>query len=133
MKSKLLAGIMLICVPFFCSAQGKMKDKEYKGKMKMKGDPQWASSHHYTGGKDVYFPDYYTFYDPQAGYVYWNSGKWETSATLPAFLSTVDLNNARVELIQENVITQPQKEYLIYKKRYPARKVEITVPVPDEE
>lgn len=114
---------LFVLLPFLCYAQGKVK---------MKNTPAWAASHHYTGQQDVYFPDYYTFYDPENGYYYWNDGKWTSSPTVPAFMSSVDLNKARMEVIKEDIKPDIQKEYLLYKKKYPAKKVEVTVPVPVE-
>jgi len=121
----------LLALPLLCSAQGKMKDNG-RGKVKMKGSPAWAAAHHYTNKKDVYFPDYYVFYDPEQGYYYWNNGKWTVTETVPEYMSNVDLNKARIEIIKEEIKADPQKEYIIYKKQYPAQKVEITVPVPQE-
>jgi hypothetical protein len=125
----LLGGFLLASLPFLCNAQEKVKEHD-NGKMKTKEKPKWAAAHHYNMRQDVYFPDYYTFYDPEQGYYYYSEGKWTTSSNPPDFLQSADLNNARMEVIKEEIRTDPQKEYIIYRKRYPARKVEITVPEP---
>jgi hypothetical protein len=132
MKLKtLLTATLFLSMPFFCAAQGKMKEKDRPGKSKMKASPAWASAHQYHNDRDVYFPDYYTFYDPERGYVYWNEGKWVNSTSVPTYMHKVDLNKARVQIIEEDVQMHPETKYTIYKQTYPAEKVEVTVPVPD--
>lgn len=132
MKLRLLfGGLMLACLPLLCSAQGKTKTTEHNGKVKTKQSPSWAAAHHYTADRDVYFPDYYTFYDPERGYIYWNSGKWTTSTTVPSYMSNVDMNSARIQIIDEDTHMRPEVKYKTYRETYPAQKVEVTVPIPD--
>lgn len=126
MKLRLLVGgLVLACLPFLCTAQEKVKRN---GKVKEK--PKWAAAHHYNMREDVYFPDYYTFYDPEQGYYYYSDSKWQTSPDVPDFMSNVNLNTARMEVIKEDIKTDPQKEYIMYRKRYPARKVDISIQEP---
>lgn len=127
----LCCAMLFVSIPFFCGAQGKMKEKDRPGKSKMKASPSWASSHHYTNDRDVYFPDYYTFYDPERGYIYYNNGTWVNTTTVPSYMSTVDMNKARIEVIKEDVQMHPETKFTIYRQTYPAQHVEVTVPVPD--
>jgi hypothetical protein len=123
--------VMLLCLPLLCSAQKKMKTTDYQGKMKTKSMPAWAPAHRYMGDKHVYFRDYYTFYDPARGYVYWNNGRWTTSTDVPAYLNSVDLNAARMELLDDNVEIHPETKIKVYREKYPAERVKVTVPIPD--
>src|SRR4051794_37619890 len=114
MKLRLSIGIFVLAyMPFLCCAQGKIKEK--KGETKIKAAPAWSAADKYSGRQDVYFPDYYVFYDPERGYYYWSDNKWTTSDTIPAFMSGIDMDKARVEVITGE-ITDPQNAYLIYKK-----------------
>jgi hypothetical protein len=131
MKLKLLVGgCMLAFMPFLGTAQEMTKTKTHNGKMKSKTIPTWGPAHQYTGEKYVYFPDYYTFYEPDRGYVYWNNGKWTTSTTVPSYMSKADMNAARMQVIEETTV-RPETQYRTYIQQYPAQKVEVTVPVPD--
>src|SRR5438477_356004 len=84
-------------------ATGKSKEKDRPGKMKTKATPAWAAAHQYHNDHDVYFPDYYTFYDPQRGYIYYKEGHWVNTTTVPTYMRSVDMNKARVQIIQEDV------------------------------
>lgn len=129
MKVKLLiGGLMLACLPFLVNAQVKINEKN--GKVKTKSVPAWGPAHHYVGDKYVYFPDYYTYYEPERGYVYWNKGTWTTTTTVPTYMSKVDLNRARVQVI-EDMSVRPETRYKTYIEQYPAQKVEVTVPIPE--
>jgi hypothetical protein len=137
MKLKLFFGaFMLVCMPFWCSAQEKTKVKP-SGKIKTKensnsgASPSWGAAHQYHNDRSVYFPDYYTFYEPNRGYIYWNNDNWATSSTVPPFMSSADLNKARVQLIEGDASGHPENQYNNYKNMYPARKIEVVVPVPD--
>jgi hypothetical protein len=127
----LVGGLLLVCIPFISSAQGKAKTVQKGNKTKTKVSPSWAASHHYNNDHDVYFPDYHTFYDPERGYIYYNKGTWVNSTSVPSYMSTVDMNKARVEIINEDVQMHPETKYTYYRQTYPAQKVEVTVPVPD--
>jgi hypothetical protein len=79
----------------------------------------------------VYFPDYYVFYTPARGYVYWNNGQWANSTDLPSFLQQADMRKAHAEILDNTDIdAYPEKEFSRYKEQYPAESVDITVPVP---
>ena len=134
MKLKLLfAGTALACLPLLAGAQQTVTKTVTKGNGKTKSKtyttPSWGAAHQYTGDKYVYFPDYYTYYEPDRGYVYWNNGKWTTSSSVPSYMSSVDLNSARVQII-EDMSTRPETRYRTYMETYPAQKVEVTVPMP---
>jgi len=120
----MLGGLMMMLLPFTNFAQ----TTKVKGD-KTKTKPSWWAPHHLTTDKYVYFQDYYTYYEPDRGYVYWNDGKWTTTTTVPAFMSTVDLNAARVQTI-DDMSARPEVKYKYYMETYPAQKVEVTVPMP---
>jgi hypothetical protein len=121
MKVKyLVGGLLLALMPFSGIAQ---KTKTYVV-------PEWGPAHKYKGDKYVYFPDYYSFYDPARGYVYWNNGTWTTTTEVPVYMSKVNLNKARVQVI-EDMSAAPETRYKTYIKTYPARKVEVVVPIPE--
>ena len=105
---------------------------QYSG-FKPKGvPPPWAPAHGYRAKQHVYFPDYRVFYDPyRGGYSYWNNNTWLFSPTIPGFLGSVDLGRARIQLISDlPLTTRPELYYNRYSTRYPARSVNISVPLP---
>lgn len=143
----LLAAAVLYTVP--AGAQGKGKghghgkghNKAYKTskggaparvKVKRGGPPPWAPAHGYRAKQHVYFPDYYTFYDPyRNGYVYWGSNAWVFSPTIPSFLATIDLGRARIQIMGDVPLTRhPELYYRSYHRLYPPQPVGIFVPVP---
>lgn len=153
----ILSICMMALIPFGAMAQGKGKGKGnkkpktakikhsnngkavvktdrnvYYGKTVKKGPPAWAPAHGYRAKQHVYFPDYYTFYDPyRDGYSYWNNGGWSFSSILPAFLSNIDLGKARMQLLTDiPVTTRPETRYSTYIRQYPAQPVGVAVPVP---
>ena len=144
MNMKLLAaGVALAFLPFFCNAQEKVKIKQKDdGTTKVKMDdekvkiksapPSWANAHGYRNNMHVYFPDYYTFYDPNRGYTYWDGDSWETTMTMPAFIADVDLNAARVEILNNARLEEhPELKYDIYMREFTAKPVTgVTVIVP---
>lgn len=83
--------------------------------------PGWARPHNYNFQRHVYFPDYYTYYDPyRGGYTYWYNNSWMFSQTLPQFLMGVDLGRARIQMIGDiPVTTGPERYYQRYARRYP--------------
>jgi hypothetical protein len=112
-------------------------NKSYKTYKKNKvvkvknGPPSWAKAHGYRNNRHVYFPDYYTFYDPNRGYVYWNDGNWIATPTVPSFLTTVDLGAARIHVLtNEQLTVRPETRYNTYVGQYPGRLVGVAVPIP---
>lgn len=83
--------------------------------------PGWARHHNYNFQRHVYFPDYYTYYDPyRGGYTYWYNNSWMFSQALPQFLMGVDLGRARIQMIGDiPVTTGPERYYQRYARRYP--------------
>jgi hypothetical protein len=93
--------------------------------------PSWALSQGYMNDRIVYFPDYYLFYTPGRGYVYWSNGQWTNSTEPPAFLQQADMRKAHAEILDNTDINAfPEKEFLKYKEQYPAEPVEFAVPIP---
>lgn len=85
------------------------------------GPPSWAPAHGYRMKQHVYFPDYYAFYDPyRNGYVYWNNRAWIFSAVPPPYMSGVNLNRARVQIISDiPLTTRPERYWNRYYNSYP--------------
>ncbi len=95
--------------------------------------PRWSLTHGYMNDRPVYFPDYYLFYTPERGYIYWNEGAWLTSPTVPEFVKEVDLRRARVQIMDDEEGNQyPEKDFTMFRKSFPAERVEVEVPVPDD-
>ena len=136
MKTRLLVMVViLLLTPYLVVAQGKGKHKKNKAhksyRTKTLGPPPWAPAHGYRAKQHVYFPDYYTYYDPTRGYVYWNEGSWVVSRTVPSFLLNVDLGKARIQVLGDiGLSVHPELNYLEYQRLYPARGVEINVQIP---
>lgn len=126
-------AILIILIPVLCYSQGHGKHKSHKAKhSKVKHmSPGWGKKHGYQNNYHVYFPDYYTFYDPARGYVYWNNNYWVTSQSLPSFLTSVDLGRARIQILtNEPLSAHPEVRYHTYIGQYPARNIGISIPIP---
>lgn len=117
-------------------ADGDIKKKPRKAweraeAAEMKGPPAWAPAHGYRSDRHVYFPDYYTFYDPNRGYVYWQEDRWVTSRTLPVFMHGVDLNGARMNILDDvELSAKPEVEFRLWRERYPAENDNTAIPRP---
>lgn len=124
-----------VCCFFCLSSLSVMAQKKSTTKSKTtttttsttaKPAPSWAQSQY-----SVYFPDYYTFYDPhRKGYVYWTGDKWTVSQESPSLLKDVDLGNARVQVLKDETLTMPENNFEQYMKLYPPQQVFPSVPVP---
>jgi hypothetical protein len=141
-RQKMLVLLLLLLLPFMADAQGKskqVKKKKTKAKTTARAAapkppaPQaWMVERNYmvNGGETVYFQDYYTFYDPKRGYVYWNNNRWEASQELPAFMREADLGKARIQILHDRTQAMPEDNFEAYLRQYPAQPVSPTVPVP---
>lgn len=79
----------------------------------------------------VYFPDYYTFYDPaRNGYVYWKGDKWVVTPERPFFMKDADLGKTRVQILKDEQLVMPEDRFEQYMRLYPPQPVSPTVPVP---
>lgn len=105
----------------------------YTGRTKG-GPPPWAPAHGYRAKQHVYFPDYRFFYDPhRGGYSYWQNNSWAFSPTIPSYMSGIDLGKVRIQLLNSvPLTTRPELYYNRYSNLYPARTVNITIPVPGQ-
>lgn len=83
--------------------------------------PPWAAAHNYDATTHVYFPDYYTYYDPnRGGYVYWDKGKWDFSPSVPSYLEKVDLSKSRIQILKGLSLDKyPELNYPYYMEMYP--------------
>ncbi|MBL7719791.1 MAG: hypothetical protein JNL72_13190 [Flavipsychrobacter sp.] len=89
--------------------------------------PTWGASRNYQNDKYVYFPDYYTFYSPGRGYIYWNNGSWTNSPNVPSNMNSTDMNNLRIQTLDDPLNTFPERNYSDFNKRYPAQPVNGTL------
>jgi len=130
---------MISLLPFFSQAQdsasqsAKHKHKKTHKTAKAAVVPPWAAAHNYDATAHVYFPDYYTFYDPnRGGYVYWSNGKYTFTPALPPFLEKVDMSKSRIQILKGlSLDLQPELNYPYYMQQYPADNSNNTmVPVP---
>ncbi len=94
--------------------------------------PSWAPAHNYDAKEHVYFPDYYTYYDPvRGGYVFWKNGQWSFSPSVPPYMEKVDLSKSRVEILKGlSLDLHPEQNYPNYMKLYPPVHNYNDVPVP---
>lgn len=97
------------------------------------GPPRWAPAHGYRMKQHVYFPDYYAYYDPRRnGYVYWNNNAWIFTSSIPPYMSGVDLNRARMQVISDiPLTTRPEANWRRYYNAYPpSGRVNININLP---
>lgn len=105
----------------------------YRTAVRRGGPPAWAPAHGYRAQNHVYFPDYYTFYDPNRnGYVYWRNNAWAFSSSVPSFMAHVDLGRARVQVIGDlPLTTRPEPNFNRYYGMYPpSGTISINIPHP---
>ena len=129
-----IAAILLL-LPFFSQAQRSREDKRRKPVKVVPAErpaPKWAEAHSYNNDKYVYFPDYYLFYSPVRGYVYWSNNAWTTSQAMPAYVNEMTLIGARAEMLDRVPVTgAPEREFKNYYKQYPAEPAPRSgIPVP---
>ncbi|PZF74938.1 hypothetical protein [Taibaiella soli] len=88
--------------------------------------PDWEN-----GPDNVYFPDYYMFYDPhRKSYVYWTGEKWATSVSTPSLIKDIDKSKVRIQILKDETLVYPENNIERYEMLYPAQPVFPTVPVP---
>jgi hypothetical protein len=128
MKISIIAGLILTLLGSQVSAQtGKKKPATPKQKTS-------STSSAFATKKHLYFPDYYAFYDPNRGYVFWNEQKkeWNTSLQPPKFMSKVDMSKTRIQILEGlSLDLRPEQNYPNYMKLYPAHQNDPKVPVPN--
>jgi hypothetical protein len=101
--------------------------------MKTFKDPEWAPVG-YHSEKHIYFPDYYTFYDPHRGYITWEKDTWVARPTMPLFLENKDIRKERVQILEDiSLDLYPEQNYPRYMKMYPASPgaPDMMIPVPN--
>ncbi len=136
------AALIFFCMmPYFSFAQQPAATSKHKHKRPAKTVkakqvvPTWAAAHKYDAKAHVYFPDYYTYYDPaRGGYVFWNNGNYTFTPALPPFLEKVDLSKSRVQILKGlSLDLHPELNYPNYMKMYPPDNngnTRVPVPVP---
>jgi len=123
-------------MPFMAIAQTTTTTTHTKTKHKKSAKakiPEWAAAHNYDATAHVYFPDFYSFYDPnRGGYVFWDKGNWSFSPTVPPFLANVDLSKSRIQILKGlSLDLHPEENYPYYMEMYPPDQNNNTlVPVP---
>lgn len=120
MKTIVLIGLMLLCIPHFVVAQKgnghakkHVKYKEnYKHdvvvyhKTKRKGPPDWAPANGYRH-RYIFFPEHRCYYDNYYGVYIYRKGKiWVSSYTRPWFIINISTTK-KVELNIDD-IPKPQ-------------------------
>lgn len=142
MKLNRLITVALLCaLPLGSFAQTKHKKHHHKAKTAatdripgtFKNDQAvWMKSSNYKGQEHVYFPDYYTFYDPKrGGYMFWENGKWSFTPTMPPYMQQMDMSKDRVQVLKGlSLDLHPELDYPSYMKLYPAVHEYNDVPVP---
>ena len=134
MKSFKTVCIVLAMLPMLCQAQTQTthKHKKHASSTTIKALPGWATAHKYDGQSHVYFPDYYTYYDPnRGGYVFWKNGNWSFTPTVPPYMNDKDLGKERIQILKGlSLDLHPELDYPRYMKLYPAVHEYNDVPVP---
>jgi hypothetical protein len=133
--NKIWIVLLISLLPFTGYSQndtGKTPKNKHKKTKKATMLPSWATAHNYDGSAHVYFPDYYSYYDPKrGGYAYWDNGKWEFSQSIPPYLGKVDLSKSRVQILKGlSLDLHPELNYPYYMELYPADNDHNLVPVP---
>ena len=134
----ILTIILLAIVPFAGYTQektAKHTDRKTHKAAREGSVPSWAAAHNYDADAHVYFPDYYTYYDPnRRGYVYWDKDKYVFTPALPAFLEKVDLSKSRVQILKGlSLDLHPEQNYPHYMQLYPpdgSGHTMVPVPIP---
>jgi hypothetical protein len=126
MKNRATVILLLVILPIVSYSQNTTNTHKHKHKptktvttgIKL---PEWAPAHNYDATAHVYFPDYYTYYDPaRGGYVYWVNGQYTFSPSLPPFLEKVDLGKSRIQILKGlSLDLHPEQNYPYYMKMYP--------------
>ena len=134
---KRIVVVLVLCVMSFTiyaqdAAKGHKKHKSGGSESRGVMLPPWAPAHNYDATVHAYFPDYYTYYDPnRGGYVYWKNGKYSFTPTVPPFLEKVDLGKSRIKLLKGlSLDLHPEENYPYYMKMNPADHENNLVPVP---
>ena len=127
-----IAMLPLLCLCAKVQAQDATKTKINIGMAQL---PEWAAAHNYDAKAHVYFPDYYTFYDPaRGGYLYWDKNNFTFSPNKPSFLEKVDLAKSRIQILKGlSLDLHPERNYPRYMKLYPANNqgnANVPVPIP---
>jgi len=127
MKIRMLFIALIAALPLLANAQDVKPTKHHKKHHKTtptaaKPLPPWAAAHKYDATSHVYFPDYYTFYDPaRGGYVFWEKGQWTLTPALPPYLEKVDLSKSRIQILKNvSLDLHPELDYPRYMELYPA-------------
>lgn len=92
--------------------------------------PKWALAQGYLNDRPVYFPDYYIFYTPQRGYIYWKDGAWTSGPQVPDFISEAELKRARTQILENEDNNEPEKQIDVYLEQFPAQPLDHPVPLP---
>ena len=74
------------------------------------GPPSWAPAHGYRANTNfIYFPEKNFYFDlEKRSYIYFSSGTWQVSASLPGIFASVSLGNSvQIELALDT--NTPQK------------------------
>jgi len=128
-----MIALLMIGICSVCEAQGK-KSKRRTDRVNepVKQKTQVAAA--FKSMQYVYFPDYYAFYDPDRGYIFWNdqTKSWNSSLEPPKFMSNVDMSKTRIQILKGlSLDLHPEQNYPNYMRLYPAQTTNPDVPVPN--
>ena len=95
--------------------------------------PKSSLAQGYMNDRPVYFPDYYLFYTPRRGYIFWSDGGWQSSATLPDHLKKANLKSGRARILDASPENEnPEKRFKQFRKDFPAQVLAEAVIVPED-
>lgn len=120
-RMKYLLLVIFILTVWATSAMAQSRQQKKNRKINRQEAPK----------QTAYYPDFYTFYDPQRGYIYWQDSSWYVSRERPKFMKETRKGKVRVELLHDRTIgTYPEDNAERYMQLYPAQNVTPTTPVP---
>ncbi len=83
--------------------------------------PIWAKGAKYKFKHHVYFPDYFTFFNPKNNnYIYWEENRWKASPNIPLSMLKAKFADYRiVEMKDVRLNDEPFRHFEEYYKSYP--------------
>lgn len=78
----------------------------------------------------LYFQDYYSFYVPKRGYIYWKDSTWKITDTLPPFMKDIRTKKVHVQILKDETNRAPEDNFGEYMKQYPAQNLSPLATVP---
>ncbi|SKA18509.1 hypothetical protein [Sediminibacterium ginsengisoli] len=132
-KLILLTVLLTMIVPFAVKSQQQGSTAKKTTDATIQDLPAWAQLQGYKNDSYVYFQDYYTFYSPGRGYIYWDADRWATTKKPPVNMSGANLGTARIQMLRDvSLDSFPERNFSSYRTRYPGQRVNgDSIPAPD--